>query len=105
MEATRGLIVVVVINEELRFAALQLVHWRAVIGSSRLNILPTLLAQLLQRFRALFDSDAVVVALRHDASHVIHCTSDDGLDALIYGHGIQRHAAPTTDADHANALT
>ena len=59
---------------------------------------------MLQRLRALFEGHAVVVALGHDARHVVHGAGDDGLDALVHGDGIQCHAAPAANADDADPL-
>src|SRR3954449_4035152 len=99
METARRLVVDMIVNEELSFSALQLVHRRPVCWSSPFSILPTLLTQLLQCFRALIEGDAVVVALRHEAGHVIHRARHDRLDALVHGDRIQGHSAPTADAD------
>ena len=104
VEAARRLVVVVVVDHELRFAALQLVVGRLVGRGSLFRILPTLPAQLLQRLRALFEGHAVVVALGHDARHVIHGAGRDGFDALVHGDGVQRHAAPAANADDADPL-
>ena len=104
MEAARRLVVVMVIHQELRLAALQFVGDRPIGRGSLFRILPTLPAQLLQRLRALFEGHAIVVALGHDAGHVIHGAGHDGLDALVHGDGIQCHAAPAANADDADAL-
>ena len=68
------------------------------------GIFPALAAQLLQRLRALFEGDAVVVAARHHTRHVVHGADRDRLDALVHGDGIQRHSAPAADAENADPL-
>ncbi|MNV55912.1 hypothetical protein D3C71_1481630 [compost metagenome] len=102
--ATRRSVVVVVVDQELRFTTLQFVVGRLIGRDTLLRILPTLPAQLLQHLRALFGGHVVVVTLGHDTRHVVHGAGRDGLDALVHGNGIQRHATPATNADDADAL-
>src|SRR5689334_20050 len=97
-------VVGVIVDQELRLATLYLVHWRTVSGTAFFGIIPALPAELLQDLGALFERPLVVVVLRHQAAHVIHGACDDRLDALVYCNGIQCHAAPATDADHAYSL-
>ena len=104
MEAARRLVVVVVVDQELRLAAVAVVVGRLVGRGAVLRVGPALPAHLLQRLRALFEGHAVVVALGHDARHVVHGAGHDGLDALVHGGGVQRHAAPAADADDADPL-
>src|SRR5919112_404180 len=98
-------IIVVIVDQELRLAAFQLVVWRLVSRGSLFRIAPTLTAELLKRLRALFKGHTIVVAAGHDARHVIHGAGHNGLDALVHGDGIQCHAAPTADTDDADPLT
>ena len=46
----------------------------------------------------------VKIALGANATHVVHGGSDGGLDACVKGGCVQRHAAPTADANDANAF-
>ena len=104
MIAARRHIIVVVVDKELRFAALQLIVGGLIGGRPIFRIHPALPAQLLQRLRPLFECHAVVVALRHRAGHVIHGAGDDGLDAFVHRGGVQCHPAPAADADEADPL-
>ncbi|MNE31742.1 hypothetical protein D3C80_1253230 [compost metagenome] len=105
MVAARRAVVVVIVDHKLRRVRRDSGIIRCLIGRrSGFGIRPTLPAQLLQRLGTSLQSHAVVVALRHDAGHVIHGTGDHGFDALVDRDGAQRHAAPAADADHADTL-
>src|SRR3954469_1060038 len=98
------LVILSVFEHELRFAAFQFVQpwtrlWRAF-----LRILPSLLTQLLQQLRPLLLCHLVVVALGHQARHVIHRARRDGFDSFVHGSGIQCHPTPTADTDDSNAV-
>ncbi|MNR02890.1 hypothetical protein D3C85_1187600 [compost metagenome] len=95
-------VVIVIIDQELRFTTPQFVVRRLVGRCTIFRVQPTLFAQLLEHLGALFEGHAVVVALGHDAGHVVHGAGDNCLDALVQGHGIQRHTAPTANANDAN---
>jgi len=88
----------------LCFATFQLVVGWLVSRFSVHSIIPALPTHLLQRLRTLLGRHAVVVALGHDAGHVVHGVGNHGLDALVGRHGVQCHTAPAADADHADTL-
>ncbi len=106
MVAARGLVVVVVVLDEERRVVRKRVHHAAgqrvcaaAVVRGPLRVQRPLL--LVSRVGGVL---RVEVAFGVDAGHVVHRGCHGRLDAGVQCGGVQRHAAPTADADDADAF-
>ena len=106
MVASRSLVVGVIVRHKLRRVIGQLIDHAArqrvavifiVLGALRVQRFTLFKARLLRIL-------GVKIAVCDHAGHVVHRHSSSSLDTGVDGCGVDCHAAPTADADDADAL-
>ena len=102
MIAARRLVIIVIIDEELRLRGADVGQAAGQGAASVPVIFGALGVQLPTQLGAAVRIHLVEVAVGDDAAHVVHGGGHGGLDAGVHGRRVQRHAAPAADADDAD---
>ena len=103
MIAALGLVVVEVVLDELRRIGGEFIGYaaRKVVSAGAIVCRP-FFCKCLTKLVATFGIKRIKVTVDGYATHVVHGRSNGGLDADVDSGGVDRHAAPTADAENAD---